>query len=452
MKRVVLGVTGSIAAYKSAELVRLLTKAGIEVTVVMTRAATEFVAPLTLATLSGRPVTVELFGTPIGPTAGWEMGDAATLSDPSPSARSSIEHIRATREADLIVVAPATANILGKVASGIADDALSTTILASTVPVLYCPAMNTRMWEHPAVRANVKLLLERGASFVDPESGELACGEFGAGRMAEPEAILSTVRRLLAHGNAQTSRGRLLVTAGGTEEPIDPVRCVTNRSSGKMGFAVAEAGRDLGYDVTVIAAATSVPPPRGVELLQVRTALEMGSALEHLHREFDLLVMAAAVADYRPRRVHAVKVASGDASLKLDLVPNPDLLASLRGEREGKLTVGFALEWGGTAKERVARARRKLKEKGCDVIALNDPSAAESAFGSDDNRLTLLFADGRQVELGLLTKYEAARALLEQVEALRQLPAAPIARSASPSKGTSARRGSLVRSKARKTR
>ncbi|MBK8233143.1 MAG: bifunctional phosphopantothenoylcysteine decarboxylase/phosphopantothenate--cysteine ligase CoaBC [Candidatus Eisenbacteria bacterium] len=438
MARVVLGVAGSIAAYKSAELVRLFTKAGIEVTVVMTRAATEFITPLTLATLSNRPVTVEQFGPPVGPTAGWELSDssggavlrvaesdrpmesATVVGGEGPRSASGIEHIRATREADLIVVAPATANLLGKVANGICDDALSTTLLASTVPVLFCPAMNTRMWEHPAVRANVRQLMERGAQFVDPGTGELACGEYGAGRMAEPEEILGAVRRLLSG----VRRGRLLVTAGGTEEPIDPVRCISNRSSGKMGFAVAEAGRDLGYDVTVIHAATSTPPPSGVTLLPVRTAEEMGNALHHLHADFDLLVMAAAVADYRPRRAHAVKLPSGEASMRVDLVPNPDLLASLRGQREGKLTVGFALEWGGTPRERVARARRKLQEKGCDLIALNNPLESDSQFGGDTNRITLLYADGRTRELGLLSKYDAARALLDGLPAPR--PIAPV--------------------------
>ena len=418
MKRVVLGVTGSIAAYKSAELVRLLTKAGIEVTVVMTRSGAEFITPLTLATLSSRPVTVELFGTPVGPTAGWETGDKPVGSDDSrpASSASSIEHIRATREADLIVVAPATANLLGKIAHGIADDALSTTILASTVPVLYCPAMNTRMWEHPAVRANVRLLLERGAFFVDPGTGELACGEFGAGRMSEPSEILGVVMKLLAKGSG---RGRLLVTAGGTVEAIDPVRCVTNHSSGKMGFAIAEAGRDLGYEVTLIRAATTIDPPAGVEVVSVQSALEMGSALEHLQGDHDLLVMAAAVSDYRPRRSHAVKMASGESSVRIDLVPNPDLLGGLRGLREDKVTVGFALEWGGEAKERTARAKRKLKEKGLDLIALNDPSRPESAFGGDSTHLSLFFADGKSLDLGLRSKYEAARALLEQAAALK---------------------------------
>lgn len=402
-KSVVLGVTGSIAAYKSAELVRLLTRAGISVHCVLTRAGREFISPLTLATLSGNPVITHLFRAAVGPTTGDPRGG-------------SIEHIRASREADLIVVAPATANILGKVANGIADDALSALLLASSAPVLYAPAMNTKMWEHPAVRENRRLLESRGAHFVAPGSGELACGEVGAGRMAEPDEILAAVQGILA---GPSGRGRLLVTAGGTEEPIDPVRCVSNRSSGRMGFAIAEEGRDLGYEVTVVHGATTVEPPSGVSLVPVQTAQEMASAVHHLHAEFEILVMAAAVADYRPARSHPAKVASGERVWKIELVPNPDILASLRGERERLVTVGFALEWGGTPGERLAAARRKLTAKGCDLIALNNPKDPSSAFGGATNHVILLGAGGGPEDLGVLPKREVARRILARAEEIR---------------------------------
>lgn len=412
-RRVVLGVSGSIAAYKSAELVRLFRKAGVSVDVVLTRAGAQFVTPLTLATLTGRPVTIEQFGAPIGPTAGWDLERAHEAEQPGGSA---IEHIRASREADLIVVAPATANILAKAAHGIADDALSTTLLASMVPALFAPAMNTRMWEHPATRENVRLLRERGALFVDPETGELACGEFGTGRMAEPAAIVGTALR---HLNGQAGLGRVLVTAGGTEEPIDPVRCVTNHSSGRMGFAIAEAARDLGYEVTLVVGRTSAPPPAGVEVVPARTALEMANAVEHLHPREDILIMAAAVADYRPRRATTQKIASGEDRLRIDLVPNPDILAGVAETRRGLVTIGFALETGGDAADRLARARAKLRRKACDLLVLNDPLQGGSQFGGDTSQATLLHSDGRTEALPLLTKYELGRVLLASAKEIR---------------------------------
>lgn len=475
-RRVVLGISGSIAAYKAIEIVRLLRKSGVEVRVILTKAGAEFVTPLTLATLSEQPVTVELFGNAVGPTAGWEMPDAAepvrsqaqSRSDSAAAAGgeqaaapSSIEHIRASRESDLILVAPATANIMAKVAHGIADDALSATILASSVPTLFAPAMNTRMWDHPATRDNRKLLERRGALFVQPETGDLACGEFGTGRMAEPRIIAGAVLRYL---NARSPRGRVLVTAGGTEEALDPVRCLTNHSSGKMGFAVAERARDLGYEVTLIAARTSAEPPTGVELVRVGSALEMANAVQHLHAAHDILVMAAAVADYRPRRATAHKLPSGEGSLRLDLAPNPDILASIRGQRDHLVTIGFALETDpgaavraagakarGEAKTKAAprggrapleRATAKLTKKGCDLIVLNDPTQPGAEFGGDTNQVTLLSAAGDIEELPLLSKSDVARRLLEQAESIRArkqgrvraaAPAAPRSNGSQPS-------------------
>jgi len=398
-RRIVLGVTGSIAAYKTAELIRLLRKADVQVQVIMTRSATQFITPLTLGTLSGSPVTTDMFADSSGgPYLQWGQSEEG------------IRHIQASRESRLIVVAPASGNILGKVAHGIADDALSTAVMASSVPVLFAPAMNTRMWESAAVTENVALLRRRGFHFVHPGTGDLACGETGAGRMAEPREILGEILRLLGRG---AGRGRrLLVTAGRTEEPVDPVRVLSNRSSGRMGFAVAEAGRDLGYEVTVLAGVTSVHPPTGVEMIRVRTAAEMARTLARLHGGFDLLVMAAAVADYRPKSAGKDKISSGRKDLSLELVPTTDILASLKGKRRGKVTVGFALE---TAEEE-KRARKKLERKGCDFLVVNNPLLAGSDFGGDTNEVAFLYPDGRLEKRPRMTKYEVAREILSRAE------------------------------------
>lgn len=447
-RRVVLGVTGSIAAYKAAELVRLLKKAGIDVHVILTRSGAEFITPLTLGTLTGNPVTTDMFAeatggpymqwgapdaggsvpedAPVGSTDGGSTGGGTTGAGSTgaglagggtegavSSGGAGIRHIQVSRESDLIVVAPASGNILGKVAHGIADDPLSTAIMASSAPVLFAPAMNTRMWENPAVRANVALLVERGYLFVQPGSGELACGDMGTGRMAEPAEIADAVLR---HMTARGGNGRrLLVTAGRTEEPIDPVRYLSNRSSGKMGFAVAEAGRDLGYAVTLIAGPSSVPPPLGVELIRVETAEQMAHEVRQRHEAHEVLVMAAAVADYRPAQVESQKVAGGRKDLHLELLPNADILAGLRGKRDGRVTVGFALETG----EALIRAARKLEAKGLDLIVVNNPLRKGSEFGGDTNEVTFLYPGGRAEPMPPMKKTEVARAILRRVEALR---------------------------------
>ncbi len=418
-RRVVLGVTGSIAAYKAAELIRLLRKGGIEVHVILTRVGAEFVTPLTFGTLSGNPVTTDMFADSSGgPYLRWGQTEDSSVFDPAPSGggpaalpEPGIRHIQVSRESGLIVVAPASGNILGKVAAGIADDPLSTAIMASSAPVLFAPAMNTRMWESPAVRANVQLLLERGYHFVQPGSGELACGEVGTGRMAEPREIAGEIFHLLAAG---TSRRQVLVTAGRTEEPIDPVRFLSNRSSGRMGFAVAEAARDLGYSVTLIAGLTAEDPPGGVQVVRVRTAEEMSREVLRLHSTREILVMAAAIADYRAADPVPDKIASGQAGLTLGLVPNPDILASLRGLRKGMVTVGFALE----TSDPLDRARRKLESKGCDFIVVNNPLRAGSEFGSATNEVTFLFADSRAESLPLISKYAVGGEILLRAENL----------------------------------
>ncbi len=399
-RRVVLGVTGSIAAYKAAEIIRLFRKRGLDVHVVMTPSARHFITPMTLGTLSGNPVTVDLFAAETGgPYMEWgnEQG---------------IRHIQASRESDLIVVAPATGNLIGKIAHGIADEPLSTAILASSVRVLIAPAMNTRMWENTAVQSNVSLLRERGYFFVDPEEGDLACGEFGRGKMADPSVIVEAALRLM--GPARADLPRVLVTAGRTEEPIDPVRFLSNHSSGKMGFAIAEAARDLGYPVTLVHGAVSIAPPSGVERIETRTAADMLRELRRLSSSHPILVMAAAVADYRAASVNKGKIASGNASMVLKLAPTTDILAAIAAGRTGLKTVGFALE---TERGR-ERARRKLRKKGCDLIVLNDPTRPGSAFGGETNEVAFLYADGREEALPIMKKEDVARELMRRIEQL----------------------------------
>jgi phosphopantothenoylcysteine decarboxylase / phosphopantothenate---cysteine ligase len=399
-RRVVLGVTGSIAAYKAGEIIRLFRKSGVDVHVVMTPSARHFITPLTLGTLSGNPVTVDMFGS--------ETGGAYMEWGGEPS----IRHIQASRASDLIVVAPATGNLLGKIAHGIADEPLSTAILASSVRVLIAPAMNTRMWENPAVRANVDLLRKRGYLFVDPEEGDLACGEFGRGKMAEPSVIVDAALRLL--GPARADLPRVLVTAGRTEEALDPVRFLSNHSSGKMGFAIAAAARDLGYPVTLVHGAVSAAPPRGVDRIEARSAAQMLRELTRLSPSHPILIMAAAVADYRPSAVSKGKIASGEKALTLKLTPTPDILASIAPGRKGLITVGFALE---TERGR-ERARAKLLRKGCDMIVLNNPIRKGSEFGGDTNEVVFLHADGREESLPILMKEEVGREIMRRIEGM----------------------------------
>ncbi len=389
-RRVTLGVTGGIAAYKAAEIVRLLRKMGLKVQVVMTAAGARLMSEHALATLSENPVVTGLWGRP------------------------EIDHIQLSRETDLMIVAPATANVLGKVAGGIADDVLTTAIMASDVPVLFAPSMNVRMWENPAVQANVALLRERGYAFVGPDAGDLACGETGAGRMADPPAVVDAAVKLLLHGS---HRMRVLITAGPTEEPIDPVRVLSNRSSGKMGIALAEAARDNGHLVTLVAGPLRCTPGPGIERVDVATAREMLEAVTAREKEADLLIMSAAVADYRPAKPTPAKMSSGQERVTLDLAPNPDILGSVGPGRleRGAVTIGFALEIG---EDGETRARAKLEAKGADLMVLNDATQPEAIFGGDTTRITLLFRDGRIERMPTMTKRSAAREILTRAEAL----------------------------------
>jgi phosphopantothenoylcysteine decarboxylase/phosphopantothenate--cysteine ligase len=324
------------------------------------------------------------------------------------------EHLEAGRAADLLLVAPATANIFGKTAGGIADDLLSTAIMASAAPVLFAPAMNWRMWQNPIVQRNVAVLRELGYAFVGPETGELACGETGIGRMANPEAIVDAAVRLLL---ARTEGMQVVVTAGPTEEPVDAVRVLANRSSGKMGVALAEAARDRGHRVTLIAGPLQCRPPLGVERIDVFTAREMDQAVRAAEGGAHALIMAAAVADYRPVQPEAGKIPSGTQALNLTLEPNPDILGAIGPERSkrGAITIGFALEIGEGGE---SRARGKLVAKGVDLIVLNDATQPDSAFGGDATQVSLLYKDGRIERLAAMSKDDAAREILARTEVL----------------------------------
>ncbi|GAB4222692.1 MAG: bifunctional phosphopantothenoylcysteine decarboxylase/phosphopantothenate--cysteine ligase CoaBC [Acidobacteriota bacterium] len=390
--RILLGVSGGIAAYKAAELVRALVREGAEVRAILTRRAEAFVTPLTLATLTGHPVERTEFGEP-----------------PSPS----ILHIDLVRWADALVVAPATGNVLARFARGLADDLLSTVYLAFDGPVVVAPAMNPRMWDHPETRENVARLGHRGAVIVPPEEGFLACGDEGAGRLAPLEAIVAEA--LAAARRSSSLDGvHVAVSAGPTFEPIDPARFVGNRSSGRMGFAIAAAARARGARVTLVHGPVTITPPWGVETVPVRTALEMREAMHEAARTARVVVMAAAVADHRPAGPAERKI-SRKEPWSLELVPNPDILAELvAARRPGQVIVGFAAE----THDVVERAKAKKQRKGCDLLVANDVSGAGSGFEADDNRVTLIDEQGRAEPWPLMPKRQVAERLLDRIEPL----------------------------------
>jgi len=406
-RTILLGVTGGIAAYKSAEIVRWLRKQGATVVVVMTPAGRRFISALTLETLSGNPVVTSLWH----PARGLDVGDRPV------GRKSPVEHVEIADAADLVLVAPATADFLAKAAVGMADDPLSAALLATAAPVVMCPSMNVQMWNHPATQANLALLLGRGVTIVTPEDGELACGWEGRGRLAALDTIASTVLRVLGEkttaARARTMSGRhVVVTAGPTREALDPVRFLSNHSSGKMGYALAEAARDRGALVTLISGPTALRAPADVAFVPVSSAEEMKRALDRAAKDADAVIMAAAVADFRAAKVAPQKIRRSGNGLALELESTPDLLRGVPRQR-GRVIVGFALE----TENGVAGARKKLAEKGCDFVVLNDPTRADSAFGGDTNRVALV--DPRGVEkLPTLSKREAAEKIWERVEGL----------------------------------
>ncbi len=389
-KQVTLAVSGGIAVYKAVELLRLLVKEGARVVVVMTENAKRFVTPLTFEALSGNPVYHEIFGS---------------------QSSASMEHIRAAENADLMIIAPATANSIGKIAQGLADDPLSTLYLAFAGPVLVAPAMNDKMWDNPAVQENIRTLKRRGVGLIEPEAGELACGTVGLGRLAEPPVLLEAVRKYLLR-QSDLKGLNILVTAGPTREPIDPVRFITNRSSGKMGYAIARQARSRGAEVTLISGPTHLEPPFGVTLLNCQRAGEMAQlVLDHLPR-CDVLVMTAAVGDFAPDTVQKEKIKKkSQAGLLLNLHPTQDILEEVAKKKTGQLIVGFAAE----SENLLQSATEKLQRKQLDWIVANDISAPGIGFQSDSNQVTLIDRNLNVESLPLLTKMEIADLLLDRI-------------------------------------
>jgi len=390
-RRVVLGVSGGIACYKSCTLARRLTEAGAQVDVILTQGAAEFVRPLTFEALTGRPVLRSV----------WEPGGA-------------LSHVRLGQQADLVLVAPATAHLLARMAQGLADDLLTTLLVASTAPVLVAPAMNDEMYAHPQTQANLARLRARGVGVVGPEIGALAEGPSERpGRMSEPETILAYAARFV-RGAAGSLRGRrVVVTAGPTRESIDPVRVVTNRSSGKMGYRVAEAAWERGADVVLISGPVALSPPIGVRLRQVESTLELEEAVRDELPAADVLVMAAAPADFRPSDPSDSKRARNDGALAIPMEPTVDILSATRGERRaGSVMVGFALETG----DALAKGRAKLERKDLDLIVVNDALEQGAGFEVDTNRVALLDRDGAARILPLQSKRDVAEAILDTVE------------------------------------
>ena len=386
-KCVCLGVSGGIAAYKACELVSRLKKLGADVRVVMTRNAQKLVSPLTFETLSGHQVAVDTF------EHAYE-----------------IEHIALAKAADLFLIAPATANVIAKLSAGLADDILTTTALAMTAPVVIAPAMNTAMYKNAATQANIRVLAERGVTFIGPERGRLACGDEDIGRMTEPDEIARRVCELLTRRADLTGR-RVLVTAGPTREALDPVRFLSNRSTGKMGYAVAEAAAARGADVTLVTGPVSLTPPRGVTVVPISTTLELYDQVTARAAEADIVIQSAAPADYRPESVSASKIKKDGGSLTLTLVPNPDIAAEVgRRKRAGQILVAFAAE----TNDVMDNAAKKLYKKNADLVVANDVTEAGAGFAVDTNRVTLLTADDAR-PLPLMSKRDVADAILDRV-------------------------------------
>jgi phosphopantothenoylcysteine decarboxylase/phosphopantothenate--cysteine ligase len=388
-KNIVLGVTGSIAAYKAADLASKLTQGGARVNVIMTKAAQEFINPMTFRSITGRPVVTQMF----------EL-----------ASEFSVEHVALAEAADVVVIAPATANVIAKLAAGISDDMLTCTVLATKAPLVLAPAMNVNMYENSVTQENLAKLKARGAVIVEPGYGRLASGKVGLGRLAENEKILGIISQVL--GRSGDLAGKcIVVTAGGTQEPIDPVRYISNRSSGKMGYAIAQAARDRGAKVLLISAPTALPEPVGIDVINVVTAAQMRDAVLTATSKADALIMAAAVADYQPTSAASSKIKRKTSKLALELVSTPDILAEVRGDF---IRVGFAAE----TENLVPNATDKLKRKQLDLIVANDVTLPGSGFGADSNKVVLIDRQGQVENLPLLPKQEVAHHILDHLSAL----------------------------------
>ena len=388
-KTIVLGITGSIAAYKAADIASRLTKEGARVEVVMTEAATWFLAPLTLSSITGRGVVTDMF---------------------EPDSQRTIEHVALGEAADAVVIAPATASLIAKLAAGIADEMPALIVLATKAPIILAPAMHANMYENSITQENLAKLKARGFVIVEPEHGRLASGGVGRGRLADTDKIVGTIKQVLGRRGDLAGK-KLVVTAGGTQEPIDPVRHIGNPSSGKMGYAIAEAARDRGADVKLITAPTSLPQPAGVEVIPVKTTLEMQKAVTKAVAKADALIMAAAVTDYQPKTTAKEKIKKDTPELKLELVRTPDILAEVKGDF---IRVGFAAE----SNDIVANAKKKLEKKKLDMIVANDITAADSGFGVDTNKVILIDKKGKVEKLPLMSKREVADRILDGVVGL----------------------------------
>jgi phosphopantothenoylcysteine decarboxylase/phosphopantothenate--cysteine ligase len=391
--KLVLGVTGGIACYKAVELVRLLIKEGFLVQVIMTRGALEFVTPLTFQTLSGMPVAMDTFNL---------------------TQESEIGHINLADSADLVVIAPATANVIGKIAAGIADDLLTTVLMATQAPILLSPAMNIHMYENPILQENIRKLQRLGYHLIQPAEGYLACGYEGKGRLPEPDKILEEIQRLLRKKDLVGER--LLITAGPNREPLDPVRYLSNRSSGKMGYALARAALRRGAEVALISGPTELEPPMGARLTRVMTAAEMERAVLDEFPRCTSVIMAAAVSDYRPVDFIHKKIKRGKSFIELRLEPNPDILKTIGSRKNGKLLVGFAAE----TEELISNAEKKLKEKNLDMIVANDVSEPGAGFDVDTNVATILDRNGAVCSLPIMSKEELADRIFDHLLTLKR--------------------------------
>lgn len=388
-KHIVLGVTGSIACYKAADAASKLTQAGALVDVILTPSAQRFVSALTFRSLTGRAVVTDMFDV------------QSELAE---------EHVALARRADAMLIAPASATTIARLAHGLADDMVALTALATTAPVLVAPAMDAQMWENAATRANVETLRARGIEIVGPDTGRLASGHEGHGRLVDTDTLIGAVRAAVGRNGPLAGR-RIVVSAGGTHEPIDPVRFIGNRSSGKMGFAIAEAARDRGAQVTLVTGPVALPTPYGVERIDVRTTAEMAEAICAASRGCDAVIMAAAPADFRPAEPSAQKIKRTGEALTLRLEPNEDIIAGLHGDF---IKVGFAAE----THDLLASAKEKVQKKGLDLIVANDVSAPDAGFGADTNRVTLITREGRVDEYPLMSKYGVASQIVGRVAAL----------------------------------
>lgn len=391
-KKIVLGVTGGIAAYKAVEIASRLRKAGAEVHVVMTREATEFVTELTFREITGQPVTVDMW---------------AKVTN------FNVEHIALANLADIMLIAPATANIIAKTAAGIADDMLTTTVLATKAPLILAPAMNTNMYENPVTQKNIVELKSRGVQIIEPASGHLACGVEGKGRLPEPAEIVQFVLNFAA-GEQHLKGKKIIVTAAGTIEPLDPVRYLGNRSTGKMGYAIAGEAAKQGAEVLLVSGPSSLPDPAGVRTIRIKTALEMQAAVQEAYAAADAVIMSAAVADYRPKTVAKEKIKKSDDELVLHLERNPDILYGLGQHKERQILVGFAAETCNVEEY----AKKKLVKKNLDFIVANDVSASDAGFAVDNNRVQIYTRDGGCEKYPLMSKQELARIILNKITEL----------------------------------